>query len=236
MPRKRRNKKDPLAKKIDFDKEPDVPSKIVNACGPNGTSPSENDQEVFGPEADAALPTASSDPPSNAENVPTDFSHRDRWRFGRSYGVTAEEADDDDSSRGFLVVLSTFVCLFFLIMLVQWIKTEGYHFLLTWYWKLWDTEDEDGENQQDNFSTYIGLSSLSFVWSLLLSVLLGVSCLLFSWSITYQDSLQPGQFPPTPVSPKKFRKKSGHRFHSSYLMALVNGLAVFALSAWWLCT
>ena len=125
MPRKRRNKKDPLAKKIDFDKEPDVPSKIVNACGPNGISPSENDQEVFGPEADAALPTASSDPPSNAENVPTDFSHRDRWRFGRSYGVTAEEADGGDSSRGFLVVLSTFVCLFFLIMLVQWIKTEG---------------------------------------------------------------------------------------------------------------
>ena len=32
------------------------------------------------------------------------------------------------------------------------------------------------------------------------------------------------------------RRVSGHTFHSSYAMALVNGVAVFILSAWWLNT
>ncbi|XP_073503268.1 ADP-ribosylation factor-like protein 6-interacting protein 6 [Phyllobates terribilis] len=78
----------------------------------------------------------------------------------------------------------------------------------------------------------IKVSLLGF-WSLLvLSVLAGLSCCTFSWTVTYFDSFEPGMFPPTPLSPKRFKKMTGHSFHMGYTMAILNGI-VAALTVMW---
>ncbi|XP_029461367.1 ADP-ribosylation factor-like protein 6-interacting protein 6 isoform X3 [Rhinatrema bivittatum] len=49
-------------------------------------------------------------------------------------------------------------------------------------------------------------TSLLGFWSLLiLSLTVGLSCCSFSWTVTYFDSFEPGMFPPTPLSPARFR-------------------------------
>ncbi|XP_077129060.1 ADP-ribosylation factor-like protein 6-interacting protein 6 [Ranitomeya variabilis] len=76
-------------------------------------------------------------------------------------------------------------------------------------------------------------ASLLGFWSLLvLSVLAGLSCCSFSWTVTYFDSFEPGMFPPTPLSPARFRKMTGHSFHMGYTMAILNGV-VAALTVLW---
>ncbi|NP_001090440.1 ADP ribosylation factor like GTPase 6 interacting protein 6 S homeolog [Xenopus laevis] len=76
------------------------------------------------------------------------------------------------------------------------------------------------------------ISLLGF-WSLLaLSLLAGLSCCSFSWTVTYFDSYEPGMFPPTPLSPARFRKMTGHSFHMGYTMAILNGV-VAALTVLW---
>ncbi|XP_048835782.1 ADP-ribosylation factor-like protein 6-interacting protein 6 isoform X2 [Brienomyrus brachyistius] len=70
-------------------------------------------------------------------------------------------------------------------------------------------------------------------WSLLvLSAIAGVSCCSFSWTLTYFDSFEPGMFPPTPLSPARLRKMTGHSFHMGYSMAILNGIAA-ALTVFW---
>ncbi|KAL6456039.1 hypothetical protein MHYP_G00358900 [Metynnis hypsauchen] len=73
-------------------------------------------------------------------------------------------------------------------------------------------------------------------WSMLvLSSLAGVLCCSFSWTLTYFDSFEPGMFPPTPLSPAKLRKMTGHSFHMGYSMAILNGI-VAALTVIWCLT
>ncbi|XP_066522701.1 ADP-ribosylation factor-like protein 6-interacting protein 6 [Hoplias malabaricus] len=73
-------------------------------------------------------------------------------------------------------------------------------------------------------------------WSMLvLSSLAGVLCCSFSWTLTYFDSFEPGMFPPTPLSPVKLRKMTGHSFHMGYSMAILNGI-VAALTVIWCLT
>ncbi|XP_038044981.1 ADP-ribosylation factor-like protein 6-interacting protein 6 [Patiria miniata] len=228
MPRKRRNK-DPVVQTLDFDEETDEATKTGDSLKsdriPESGKHPHNLEGGTSPEAGG--PPTASERPGYTELIPTDFTHRDRLRFSWPGGL----AEDDGSPHRFLVSCACLICL---ILVVQWIKTEGYNLFLRWYLELWDRE-EVAKNQENDSVPFLGLS-LGFLWSLLVSFLLGLSCLLFSWGITYQDSLQPGQFPPSPLSPKKLRKRSGHTFHSSYVMAIINGIAVFALSAWWLCT
>ncbi|KAJ8392689.1 hypothetical protein AAFF_G00073630 [Aldrovandia affinis] len=70
-------------------------------------------------------------------------------------------------------------------------------------------------------------------WSLLvLSTVAGISCCSFSWTLTYFDSFEPGMFPPTPLSPARLRKMTGHSFHMGYSMAILNGV-VAALTVVW---
>ncbi|KAG7466952.1 hypothetical protein MATL_G00147890 [Megalops atlanticus] len=70
-------------------------------------------------------------------------------------------------------------------------------------------------------------------WSLLvLSTIAGISCCSFSWSLTYFDSFEPGMFPPTPLSPVRLRRMTGHSFHMGYSMAILNGI-VAALTVLW---
>ncbi|XP_051022333.1 ADP-ribosylation factor-like protein 6-interacting protein 6 [Acomys russatus] len=70
-------------------------------------------------------------------------------------------------------------------------------------------------------------------WSLLIiSLTAGFSCCSFSWTVTYFDSFEPGMFPPTPLSPARFRKLTGHSFHMGYSMAILNGIVAALTVAW----
>ncbi|KAJ8350232.1 hypothetical protein SKAU_G00253620 [Synaphobranchus kaupii] len=70
-------------------------------------------------------------------------------------------------------------------------------------------------------------------WSLLvLSTVAGISCCSFSWTLTYFDSFEPGMFPPTPLSPARQRKMTGHSFHMGYSMAILNGVVAGLTVVW----
>uniref|UniRef100_A0A8D0GHB9 ARF like GTPase 6 interacting protein 6 n=1 Tax=Sphenodon punctatus TaxID=8508 RepID=A0A8D0GHB9_SPHPU len=84
------------------------------------------------------------------------------------------------------------------------------------------------EKSEDNVET-----SLLGFWSLLvLALMTGLSCCSFSWTVTYFDSFEPGMFPPTPLSPARFKRLTGHSFHMGYSMAILNGI-VAALTIVW---
>uniref|UniRef100_A0A6J0U399 ADP-ribosylation factor-like protein 6-interacting protein 6 isoform X2 n=1 Tax=Pogona vitticeps TaxID=103695 RepID=A0A6J0U399_9SAUR len=86
------------------------------------------------------------------------------------------------------------------------------------------------EKEKTNDS--VETSILGF-WSLLvLALISGLSCCSFSWTVTYFDSFEPGMFPPTPLSPTRFKRMTGHSFHMGYSMAILNGI-VAALTIIW---
>ncbi|ELW48966.1 ADP-ribosylation factor-like protein 6-interacting protein 6 isoform X2 [Tupaia chinensis] len=70
-------------------------------------------------------------------------------------------------------------------------------------------------------------------WTLfIISLTAGFSCCSFSWTVTYFDSFEPGMFPPTPLSPARFKKLTGHSFHMGYSMAILNGIVAAFTIAW----
>eukprot|EP00062_Callorhinchus_milii_P005747 gi/632945545/ref/XP_007888120.1/ PREDICTED: ADP-ribosylation factor-like protein 6-interacting protein 6 [Callorhinchus milii] len=88
----------------------------------------------------------------------------------------------------------------------------------------------DNEKQEDG----VKMGLLSFWSSLILALIAGLSCCSFSWTMTYFDSFEPGMFPPTPLSPARFRKLTGHSFHMGYNMAILNGITTALAVIWWL--
>jgi len=62
--------------------------------------------------------------------------------------------------------------------------------------------------------------------------LYGLCILWFSWLLIYFDSKVPGVYPPSPISPSKHKKTSGHTFHLNYAIVLINGLMTFCLTLW----
>ncbi|XP_030065722.1 ADP-ribosylation factor-like protein 6-interacting protein 6 [Microcaecilia unicolor] len=116
-------------------------------------------------------------------------------------------------------VLSMFCCLVILSVVA---------FLLAFVYVIMKDLRSEKERHDDGLET-----SLLGFWSLLiLSLTVGLSCCSFSWTVTYFDSFEPGMFPPTPLSPARFRKLSGHSFHLGYSMAILNGI-VAALTVVW---
>ncbi|XP_027276231.1 ADP-ribosylation factor-like protein 6-interacting protein 6 isoform X3 [Cricetulus griseus] len=86
---------------------------------------------------------------------------------------------------------------------------------------------ENLKNEEDADTGLLGF------WSLLtLSLTAGFSCCSFSWTVTYFDSFEPGMFPPTPLSPARFKKLTGHSFHMGYSMAILNGIVAALTVAW----
>ncbi|XP_075789530.1 ADP-ribosylation factor-like protein 6-interacting protein 6 [Pelodiscus sinensis] len=57
------------------------------------------------------------------------------------------------------------------------------------------------EKNEDGIET--GL--LGFWGLFVLALMTGLSCCSFSWTVTYFDSFEPGMFPPTPLSPARFK-------------------------------
>ncbi|XP_070850333.1 ADP-ribosylation factor-like protein 6-interacting protein 6 [Chaetodon trifascialis] len=67
-------------------------------------------------------------------------------------------------------------------------------------------------------------------WSILvLSVFAGCICCVFSWTLTYLDSHQPGMGLPTLAH---FRDASGHGFHMGYGVAVLNGVMAMLTIIW----
>ncbi|XP_038645483.1 ADP-ribosylation factor-like protein 6-interacting protein 6 isoform X2 [Scyliorhinus canicula] len=87
----------------------------------------------------------------------------------------------------------------------------------------------DKENSEDGVKTGI----LGLWGALILALMTGLSCCSFSWTLTYFDSFEPGMFPPTPLSPARFRKLTGHSFHMGYNMAILNGITTALAVIWW---
>ncbi|XP_078099468.1 ADP-ribosylation factor-like protein 6-interacting protein 6 [Sander vitreus] len=70
-------------------------------------------------------------------------------------------------------------------------------------------------------------------WSILvLSVLLGCICCVFSWTLTYLNSYQPGMGLGTPLTLADFRDGSGHGFHMGYSVAVLNGIMAMLAVIW----
>ncbi|XP_029308042.1 ADP-ribosylation factor-like protein 6-interacting protein 6 [Cottoperca gobio] len=70
-------------------------------------------------------------------------------------------------------------------------------------------------------------------WSILvLSVLVGCICCVFSWTLTYLDSYQPIMELGTPLSLANFRDVSGYGFHMSYGVAVLNGIMSMLTVVW----
>nr|XP_046238254.1 ADP-ribosylation factor-like protein 6-interacting protein 6 [Scatophagus argus] len=70
---------------------------------------------------------------------------------------------------------------------------------------------------------------LGFWTILVLSVLVGCICYVFSWTLTHLDSHQPGMVSPTPAH---FRDASGHGFHVGYDVAVLNGIMGLLAVIW----
>ncbi|XP_070587633.1 ADP-ribosylation factor-like protein 6-interacting protein 6 isoform X2 [Erythrolamprus reginae] len=68
----------------------------------------------------------------------------------------------------------------------------------------------------------------------ILAMMTGLSCCSFSWTVIYFDSFEPGMFPPTPLSPARFKRLTGHSFHMGYSMAILNGIVAAFTIAWYL--
>ncbi|XP_043924977.1 ADP-ribosylation factor-like protein 6-interacting protein 6 [Protopterus annectens] len=91
-------------------------------------------------------------------------------------------------------------------------------------------KDLHSEKEKNEEGIEVGV--LGFWTLLVLAAVAGMSCCMFSWAVTYFDSFEPGMFPPTPLSPARFRKISGHSFHIGYTMAILNGIMA-ALTVMW---
>ncbi|XP_042804723.1 ADP-ribosylation factor-like protein 6-interacting protein 6 isoform X1 [Panthera leo] len=62
------------------------------------------------------------------------------------------------------------------------------------------------ELHAENLKTEDVDTGLLGFWTLLIiSLSAGFSCCSFSWTVTYFDSFEPGMFPPTPLSPARFK-------------------------------
>ncbi|XP_066491085.1 ADP-ribosylation factor-like protein 6-interacting protein 6 [Tiliqua scincoides] len=90
-----------------------------------------------------------------------------------------------------------------------------------------DLRSERGKTEDSVETSILGFWSL-----LILALTTGLSCCSFSWTVTYFDSFEPGMFPPTPLSPARFKRMTGHSFHMGYSMAILNGIVAALIMVW----
>ncbi|XP_002712222.1 ADP-ribosylation factor-like protein 6-interacting protein 6 [Oryctolagus cuniculus] len=135
-------------------------------------------------------------------------------------GIFPAAAGSRTSARQWPVqVLSILCALLFAILLA---------FLLAIVYLV--VKELHAENLKNEDGIDTGL--LGFWTLLIISLTAGFSCCSFSWTVTYFDSFEPGMFPPTPLSPARFKKLTGHSFHMGYSMAILNGIVAALTVAW----
>ncbi|NP_001358901.1 ADP-ribosylation factor-like protein 6-interacting protein 6 isoform c [Homo sapiens] len=79
----------------------------------------------------------------------------------------------------------------------------------------------------------------SLLFAILLAFLLAIAYLivkeLHAENLKNEDDVDTGllgMFPPTPLSPARFKKLTGHSFHMGYSMAILNGIVAALTVAW----
>ncbi|XP_044769229.1 ADP-ribosylation factor-like protein 6-interacting protein 6 isoform X2 [Neomonachus schauinslandi] len=79
----------------------------------------------------------------------------------------------------------------------------------------------------------------SLLFAILLAFLLAIAYLivkeLHAENLKTEEDIDTGllgMFPPTPLSPAKFKKLTGHSFHMGYSMAILNGIVAALTVAW----
>ncbi|MEE6489296.1 hypothetical protein FKM82_015528 [Ascaphus truei] len=158
--------------------------------------------------------------PTTANNLRGDsLLYEGPEQFGQNGTVMSQVVTSKRSTRWPARVFSMLCCLVIVCILA---------FLLAFlYLVMQEIPSEKEVNEEGEKTSLLGF------WSfLVLSLIAGLSCCSFSWTVTYFDSFEPGMFPPTPLSPARFRKRTGHSFHIGYTMAILNGI-VAALTVLW---
>lgn len=141
--------------------------------------------------------------------------------MGRSRLLAPSPAHLDSRSKKWPARLCSMLCCIVLLSFVAFLLAIMYIVFKDLSW--------EKENREIDIKTGIlGLWS-----SLILALIAGLSCCSFSWTLTYFDSFEPGMFPPTPLSPARFRKLTGHSFHMGYNMAILNGITTALAIVWW---
>ncbi|XP_005315852.1 ADP-ribosylation factor-like protein 6-interacting protein 6 [Ictidomys tridecemlineatus] len=162
---------------------------------------------------------ASSEPRRGSQLLPPDGGGSPVLTDKRNGIFPAATRSRTQARRWPIQVLSIFCSLLFAILLA---------FLLAIaYLIVKELHAENLKNEDD-----IDTGLLGFWTLLIISLIAGFSCCSFSWTVTYFDSFEPGMFPPTPLSPARFKKLTGHSFHMGYSMAILNGIVAALTVAW----
>ncbi|KAK2505006.1 hypothetical protein MC885_004475 [Smutsia gigantea] len=137
-------------------------------------------------------------------------------------GIFSANASGRAQSRRWPVQVLSIVCSLLFAILLAFLLAIAYLIV----------KELHAENLKNEGDTDTGLLGVRFWTLLIISITAGFSCCSFSWTVTYFDSFEPGMFPPTPLSPTRFKKLTGHSFHMGYSMAILNGI-VAALTIVW---
>ncbi|KAF5295153.1 hypothetical protein FQR65_LT10541 [Abscondita terminalis] len=146
--------------------------------------------------------------------------------FNKKYPDSFNKSKQNDSH---IVIsewrLSVFGLIFSLIVIaakVLYANRENIQYVVfAKEWKSYETVLTDGEVVVRH--TWITVLRYSWLW---FPILCGGVATWFTGLMVYIDSSVPGIQPPSPLSPSKYKIKSGHSFHLNYIFAVVVGLLV----------
>ncbi|XP_016006583.1 ADP-ribosylation factor-like protein 6-interacting protein 6 isoform X1 [Rousettus aegyptiacus] len=135
-------------------------------------------------------------------------------------GIFFADARSRSQARRWPVQILSILCSLLFAILLAFLLAIAYLIVK-------ELHAENLKNESD-----IDTGLLGFWTLLIISLIAGFSCCSFSWTVTYFDSFEPGMFPPTPLSPARFKKLTGHSFHMGYSMAILNGIVAALTVAW----
>ncbi|XP_011357631.1 ADP-ribosylation factor-like protein 6-interacting protein 6 isoform X1 [Pteropus vampyrus] len=135
-------------------------------------------------------------------------------------GIFSADARNRSQARRWPVQILSILCSLLFAILLAFLLAIAYLIVK-------ELHAENLKNEDD-----IDTGLLGFWTLLIISLIAGFSCCSFSWTVTYFDSFEPGMFPPTPLSPARFKKLTGHSFHMGYSMAILNGIVAALTVAW----
>lgn len=135
-------------------------------------------------------------------------------------GIFSADARDRAQARRWPVQVLSILCSLLFAVLLAFLLAIAYLIV----------KELHAENLKNKDDVNTGL--LGFWTLLIISLTAGFSCCSFSWTVTYFDSFEPGMFPPTPLSPARFKKLTGHSFHMGYSIAILNGVVAALTVAW----
>ncbi|XP_059249963.1 ADP-ribosylation factor-like protein 6-interacting protein 6 isoform X3 [Mustela nigripes] len=110
-------------------------------------------------------------------------------------GIFSAVADDGAQARRWPVQILSILCSLLFAILLAFLLAIAYLIVKELHAENLKTEED------------IDTGLLGFWTLLIISLSAGFSCCSFSWTVTYFDSFEPGMFPPTPLSPAKFKYK-----------------------------